>query len=197
MWKNQTGFTLVELITVLGVLSVVTGIAVTLMFQMFDLQIRSEENSERTRSTNRLVAAFRQDIQTYGKPEIKTGSISSGEKPLRWTLEGKTLEYEFLNGKHPGQRLVRRTEKTEKEIHRLENYALQDGAVLCFFEGKDKHAGLVALSLWLQTPGTEPLKPDAINPFERSTTNGTEYAGSWRTVLARFRTENKTEEKPQ
>jgi prepilin-type N-terminal cleavage/methylation domain-containing protein len=195
--RNQTGFTLVELIAVMGILSVVMGIAVTLLFQMFDLQMRSEENSERTRSTNRFVAAFRRDIQNYGKPEL----LATGEKPLRWTREGKTVEYELLNGQHPGQRSVHRVERTDAQIHSAENYALPDGAAVYFFEGKDQHAGLVALSIWQQTPGSEPPKPDEMNPFERSLSgtfaNGTEYAGSWRTVLARFQTEEKTEGKPQ
>jgi prepilin-type N-terminal cleavage/methylation domain-containing protein len=191
--QKQTGFTLIELVAVMGVLSVIMGIAITLLFQMFDLQMRSEENSDRTRSTNRFVASFRQDIQTYGKPELKTGSIASGEKPLRWTLNGKTLEYELLSGKHPGQRFVRRIEKTGEKMNRSEDYALPDGTALSTFEGKDKNAGLVALLLWRQMPVGEAPKPNELNPFEQ---NGAEYAGVWRTVFARFRTENKTEGKP-
>lgn len=64
--------------------------------------------------------------------------------------------------------------------------------MLQFVEGKDRYAGLVALSLWRRTPGGDIPEVGEMNPFDRtvsseSTSQGeAAYVGVWRTVLARF-----------
>lgn len=186
------GFTLVELIAVMGCLSIIMGVAVAMLFQMFDMQVRCEERSIETRSVNRFVDVFRKDVHELGKPEIVAESPEKERTLLRWKSDAGTVEYEWKAGEFPGRQFVRRTEKTGETIRQTEDYRLPDHSVLRFVEGNDRYAGLIALSLWRQTPGDGIPPADETNPFERTVLNApseqdeTAYVGIWRTVLAHF-----------
>lgn len=190
--RSYRGFTLVELIAVMGCLSVIMGVAIVLLFQMFDMQVRTEERSIEIRRVNRFIDVFRKDVHELGRPEIVTESVETEEVLLRWESETATVEYEWKTGEFPGQRFVRRTENMGESIRQTEDYRLPDHSVLQFVEGKDRYAGLVALSLWRQTPGSDIPMADETNPFEKTVLNAsseqdeTAYIGMWRTVLAHF-----------
>lgn len=192
--KTSSAFTLIELIAVMGCLSIIIGVAVVLLFQMFDLQVRREEQSVEMRSVNRFVDVFRSDVHELGKPETVAESTENEAVLLRWKTDISTVEYEWNEGEFPGRRFVRRTEKTDEKKRQTENYRLPDHSILQFVEGKDRYAGLIALSLWRQTPGGDIPETEKMNPFERvvSASRGeaahvdAPYVGVWRTVLARF-----------
>lgn len=188
--RSYRGFTLVELIAVIGCLSVIMGVAVVLLFQMFDMQRRNEERSVEIRSTNRFVVVFREDVHRLGKPEIKANSIDQEKVLLSWQSDDSIVQYELQDGDFPGQKFVRRIEKTDEKVRKIDDYRLPDQSVLRFYDGKDDHADLVALSLWRQTPGMNVPKADEMNPFNRTlpavSLDETVHVGIWRTVLARF-----------
>lgn len=194
----RRAFTLVELVAVLGCLTIITGVAIVLLFQMFDMQSQCEERSDWTRSTNRFTDVFRRDVHELGKPELQSDPDEKNEILLRWQSKNSVVEYELHKGEYAGQQIVRRIEKTDKEIRRTEDYRLPDRSDIRFFEGKDKHSGLVALSLWKHAPGMDIPKTGEMNPFERTLAKSfasqdeTGYAGIWRTVLARYENETQT-----
>ncbi len=186
MSKNR-GFTLVELIAVMAALSVFMGISVVLLVQIFDFQRNNDEYSEQFRSVNRLADAFRNDVHEFGKPEISADGAS-----LQWKTETGKVDYVTEDGDFPEQKITVRTEWKDGKSLRRESYRLPEHAVLRFVPGKDKDDGLVALSLWTTPPGTEPPKPETLNPFDRTLPKPLEqrvdprYAGNWRTIVARY-----------
>lgn len=186
-------FTITELIVVMGYFAIVMGAATVLLFQMFDLQMRSEESSELTRSTNRLVGVFRDDIHRLGKPEIEPGHDGKETVLLLWQAGDTSVRYELHRGRFPGQQMIRRLEQSPEKDRSMEDYRLPDDTDIRFFEGKDKYAGLVALSLWKRVRGAEIPKDEEMNPFDRTLSGSPgpqedpAHTGIWRTVLARYR----------
>jgi type II secretory pathway pseudopilin PulG len=183
---KRKAFTLVELVAVLGCLSVTLGVAVVLLYQMFDLQIKSKEISEWTRSTNRFVEMFRSDVRRFGKPEIP---VNAEQTLLRWQTDSTTVTYELRHGEFPGQQSIHRVEQIENR-RQLENYRLSDDSQIRFILGTEKHEGLVALSLWMRTSKMSVPQVDAMNPFDRTFTipadsTDVSFEGIWRTLLAR------------
>ena len=185
---KRHGFTLVELITVMAVMAVVMGITVMLLIQFFDFQQNNSEYAEQTRAVNRLVADFRGDVRTYGKPEI----LSNGETLLRWTTEAEIIDYTTSPGEFPDQRDVVRMVRKGGQIERYETYRLPDRTALRVIEGKEVDAGLIALSLWIAPQGAEVPNLEELNPFDRTLPKSLEqrvdpkYAGNWRTIIARY-----------
>jgi len=185
---KRHGFTLVELVTTMAVVAVIMGITAILLVQLFDYQQNHNEYSERMRSVDRFVVAFRNDIHSYGKPEI----LSDGDTLLRWTTETETIEYTSQPGEFPDQLNVVRTVRKEGQQNRYETYRLPDRTALCFADGTGNDAGLVALSLWTAPQGTEMPNLSELNPFDRTLPEFLEqqidpkYAGNWRTIIARY-----------
>ena len=185
---KKRGFTLVELIAVIAVLAVVLGFTVVMFAQLFDFQQNNSEYSDGVRVADRLVADFRNDVRTYGKPEI----LSEGDVLLRWTTETETIEYASEAGEFPGQLNVVRTVRQEGRQNHNETYRLPERSAVRFVDGKDNDAGLVALSLWITPKGTETPNLDELNPFDRTIPQSLEqridpkYAGNWRTIIVRY-----------
>ena len=184
---KRPGYTLIELITVMAVMSAVVGISGVLLVQLFEFQQHTGEHADTVRSVDRFVAIFREDVHTYGKPDI----LSEGNVLLRWTTETETIEYTAQPGEHPNQLNIVRTVQKE-EGNRNETYRLPDRTTLRFCEGKDADAGLVALSLWTSPQGTDVPNLDELNPFDRTLPKTLEdqidpkYAGNWRTIIVRY-----------
>ena len=189
---KRPGYTLIELITVMAVMSAVVGVSAVLLVQLFDFQQRNGEYAEKMRAGDRFVAMFRGDVHTYGKPDI----LSEGDVLLRWTTETETIEYTAQPGEFPDQLSIVRTVQKEGGNHR-ETYHLPDRTTLRFAEGKDGDAGLVALSLWTSPQGTTlpnlaAPNPGELNPFDRTVSKTIEqqidpkYAGNWRTIVVRY-----------
>ena len=190
---KRHGFTLVELTTVMATTAIVMGITVVLLVQLFDFQQNNNEYAERTRTVDRLAADFREDVRTYGKPEIP----SDGNTLIRWTTEAVTIDYTTQAGEFPGQLNVIRTMYKDGQKDRYETYRLPDRTALCFADGKNDDAGLVALSLWTVPQGTTMPNLDEpnlgeLNPFDRTLPKSLEqrmspkYAGHWHTIIARY-----------
>jgi len=184
---RRPGYTLIELITVMAVMAVVMGVSVVMLVQLFDFQQNTGEYADCTRAVDRLVIDFREDVRTYGKPEV----LTDGDTWLRWTTETTTIEYTAQPGKFPDQRHVVRTVQKEGKNY-YETYRLPDRSALHFADGKDDDAGLVALSLWIAPQGTEPPNIEELNPFDRTMPKVLEermnpkYAGHWRTIIVRY-----------
>ena len=192
---KRPGFTLTELVAVIAVVALIMGTAVVLLAQLFDFQRSNNAYAERSRTVNHLAAAFRDDVRTYGKPEIRT----EGNTLLRWTTETETIEYTTEPGDFPDQQNIVRTVRREKIQPRGEKYKSKhyetyrlDQTALRFVEGKDDDAGLVALSLWVTPQGAEPPNLDALNPFDRTVSKNLaplidpKFASHWRTIVARY-----------
>ena len=184
---KRDGFTLIELITVMAAVSVVMGVTAVMLVKLFDYQQNHGEYSDQRRAVDRFVAGFRNDVRTYGKPEIVTDGITL----LRWTTETETIEYTAQPSEFPDQLNIVRTVQKEEGKHN-ETYRLPDRTMLRFAEGKDADAGLIALSLWTAPQGTGTLNHAELNPFDRTIPKTLEdqmnpkYAGNWRTIIARY-----------
>jgi len=185
---EKHGFTLVELIAVMAVMAVVLGFTVVMFAQLFDFKQHSDEYSIGVRTVDRLIADFRNDVRTYGKPEI----LSEGDILLRWTTETKIIEYASESGEFPNQKNILRTVRQEGQQNRQETYRLPDRTTWHFVYGKDNNAGFVALSLWTTPQGTETPNLDELDPFDRTIPESLEqrvdpkYAGNWRTIIVRY-----------
>jgi len=180
----RKAFTLPELLAVMAALSVVMGISVVLLTQAFDFQRANDRYSEGIRTVDRFVADFRNDVHTYGKPEI----LTDGATLLRWNTGAETVEYIAEPGAFPDQQTVIRMLQKEGRQSR-ETYHFLDQTTLWFVEGKDTDAGLVALSLWITPAGTDTPNPNDLNPFDRTMPKSNvdpKYAGNWRTIIARY-----------
>jgi len=182
---KRPGFTLTELLAVMAVLSVFMGISVVLLMQAFDFQRTNDQYAEGNRAVSRLVADFRRDVRTYGKPERDDRTL------LCWTAGTETIDYVTQPGEFPEQQTVVRTVRKDDQVFQ-EIYRLPDRTTLWFVEGKDTDAGLVALSLWTTPTGAQPPTPNErshMNPFDRTLpTSNVEpkYAGNWRTIVVRY-----------
>ena len=185
---KKRGFTLIELVAVIAVMAVVLGFAVVMLAQLFDFQRENDEYAEGMRSADRFAVEFRNDVHTYGKPEI----LSDGTVLLRFKTERETIEYTTEPGAFPDQRIIVRTVQTGEEQPQFETYRLPDRTALHFADGRDADAGLFALSLWTAPKGTVPPKLDELNPFDRTFPKSMErqidpkYAGNWRTIVVRY-----------
>ena len=185
---KRPGFTLIELITVIAVMAVVLGVSVLMFGQLFDFQRNHNEYSEGVRVTHRLIADFRHDVRSYGKPEI----VSEEGTLLRWTTESEMVEYTLQPGAFPEQQNVHRTVRKDGAQIFHETYRLPDDSTLSFAEGAGDDAGLVVLSLWITPPGTKMPKPEELNPFDRTMPQALQqqvdpkYAGNWRTIIVRY-----------
>ena len=189
---KRPGYTLIELITVMAVMFAVMGITVVMLVQLFDYKQNHGEYSERMRTVDRLVANFRSDVRTYGKPEI----VSDGNTLLRWTTETATIEYMAQPGEFPEQLNVVRTVQQEGQRNHYETYRLPDRTTLRFIDGTadgtGNDVGLIALSLWIASKNIEAPNLDELNPFDRTVPTSLEqrmdskHAGHWRTIIARY-----------
>ena len=194
---KRPGYTLIELITVMAVLSVIMGVSAVMLVQLFDFQQNNSEYADKVRTADRFVTIFRADVRAYGKPDI----LLEGNVLLRWKTETETIEYTAQPGEFPDQQNIVRTVQKEEE-NRKETYRLPDQTTLRFAEGKDVDAGLVALSLWTSPQGipvphhtvSNHAVPnlDELNPFDRTIPKTLEdqinpkYAGNWRTIVVRY-----------
>ena len=184
---KRLGYTLIELITVMAVMSAVVGVSAVLLVQLFDFQLNTSEYADKMRATERFIVAFRGDIRTYGKPEI----LTEGNTLLRWKTGTETVEYAAQSGEFPDQLNIVRTVQGEGK-ERYETYRLPDRTTLRFADGTDNDAGLIALSLWIAPLGTEIPNLDELNPFDRTIPQAVEqridpkYAGNWRTIIVRY-----------
>lgn len=185
---KRRGFTLIELIAVMAALSVVMGVSVVLLIQVLGFQRDNGEYSDGQRTVDRLVADFRNDVHTYGQPEL----LTDGPVLLRWKTELGTVEYTLEPGEFPSQQNIVRSVQKEGQPN-LERYRLPERTTLHFAEGKDSDAGLIALSLWTTPQGTRIPKLAELNPFDRTLPKSFEqeridpkYAGHWRTIIARY-----------
>lgn len=178
----KKGFTLIELLAVMVVMFTIMGISVVLLVQAFDFQRTNNQYSDGIHTVDRFVADFRNDIHTYGKPEI----VNDGDTLLSWNTE--TVEYVTQPGLFPDQQTIVRTIRKDGKVFG-ETYRLPDRTMLWFVEGKDNDVGLVALSLWTTPKGIETPKPSDLNPFDRTMSKfqvNPKYAGNWRTIIARY-----------
>ena len=185
---KRRGFTLVELIAVMAVMVLVMGISVLLLVQVFDFQRNHYEYSDGVRTVDRFIADFRNDVRTYGKPEI----LADGEVLLRWKTESVTVDYIREPGSFPEQQNIARTVHNGGQQTLYERYSLPDRMALHITEGSGNDAGLIALSLWTAPQGTEVPELAELNPFDRTMLKSLEqridpkYASNWRTIIARY-----------
>ena len=187
--RKSQGFTLVELLVVLAILSTVMGISVTLMFTMFDFQQRFAEQSEQLRSTNRFVEHFQRDARLNYAVLIDPNA----ETILQWNdSEGQNkITYSLVQGKFPEKRDIVRREWQGDTLAATEVYHLPDYAELRFVEGTDDHANQIALSLWEQPPNANVFTPDELDPFTRTLRDAQPDSPNpgdavhWRTVIVR------------
>jgi len=183
---KRPAFTLTELLAVMAALSVVMGISVVLLLQAFDFQRTNDLYAEGNRAASRLIADFRSDVRTYGKPEIS----ADGDALLCWNTGTETIDYATQPGAFPDQLIVVRTVRKGESVSQ-ETYRLPDRTVLWFVEGNHANAGLVALSLWTTPTGAKTLTPNDMsdmNPFDRTLPQSDiapKYAGNWRTIVVR------------
>jgi len=184
---KRDAFTLTELLAAMAVVSIVMGITAMLLVKLFDYQQNNYEYSEQRRATDRFITEFRNDVHTYGKPQI----LADGTVLLRWTTNTETIEYTAQPGEFPDQRNIVRTVRKESG-NRYETYRLPDRSALRFAEGTANDAGLVALSLWTTPPGTKTPNLDELNPFDRTIPESLayqidpKYASNWRTIIVRY-----------
>ena len=186
--KRRYGFTLVELLVVMAILSVVMGVSVTLMFMMFDFQQRYTEQSGQIQSTNRFIEQFRADARLHYAPLI----ASDDETILQWNAGNNKITYAPVPGEFPEKRdVVRRVWQGDK-LTGTEIYHLPDDATLRFVLGQDANAGLLALSLWEQPPHGNAIPPEKLDPLTRTVVDlspespDPNFAGNWRTIIVRF-----------
>jgi len=176
---KRQAFTLIELIAVVALMAIIMGTAVVLIAQLFDYQRNNAEYADSIRAVNRLVADFRSDVRTHGKPEI----LTDDDTLLRWTTNVLTVEYRTEPGEFPDQQKIIRTVRQEGESNRYETYRLPERSALRFVEGMESDAGLVAMSLWVGTPVGDVPNIDELNPFDRTTKS---CAHHWRTIVVRY-----------
>ena len=180
---RKSGFTLVELLAVMAAMFAIMGVSVVMLIQVFNLQYKNSKYSDEVRTLNRLVVDFRNDVHAYGKPEIP----NEGNVLLRWKTESVSLEYVMEPGMFPDQKVIVRTLHEEGKKF-SESYRFPDQTIIWCTSGEESDAGLVALSLWTISLGTEMPPPETLNPFDRTlseTKIEPRYAGNWRTIVAR------------
>ncbi len=181
----KRGYTLVELIAVMGCLSVIFGIAMMLFFNAFDFQLRYEEQSLQVRSTDRLVEQFQDDTRSFGKPVC----MPTENVLLRWTAGDRTIEYVLTPGAFPEKKNVVRYVKQGETTVQTETFALPDDSHVAFVQGQGEFADFLAMSLWTDVPNQPQVRLDALDPFRRTVPESLEkrldprFAGNWRTVL--------------
>ena len=198
--RKSQGFTLVELLVVLAILTTVMGISVTLMFTMFDFQQRYAEQSEQLHSTNRFIEQFRSDARLYHFASIEPDRVTI-EQYTYGNMPSK-ITYSLVQGKFPEKRdIVRRVWQGDK-LTGTETYHLPDYAELRFVEGTDDHAGQIALSLWEQPPDVNVFTPDELDPFTRTLRDAQPDSPNpgdavhWRTVIVRVAAMQETGDLP-
>jgi prepilin-type N-terminal cleavage/methylation domain-containing protein len=189
--KHHKGFTLIELVTVLAILSVVMGLSVMILFSMLDFHLKYDEQLKQWSATNRLAAQFRDDVHRNGHPEI----LRQDAKLLQWQNGENKITYTLEDGEFPEQKLVRRDVWRNQERIATEHYALLDNTAIWFDEGKEKNAGLTAMNLWTQPPGSKMPDPNRLDSFTRTISQSEEqpsdrqtdptFADNWRIILVR------------
>lgn len=197
---SARAFTLIELVAVMAGMVIVGSIAMVFLFQVFDFQQCNEEHALTRDGASRLLADFRKDVHRYGKPEVFQTVPENPEKdrPLLQWNDGRTLVvYLWEDGEFSDRRRIRREVRREGEITVLEGYILPDNAVLWCVEGRDAHAGLLALNLWVSPaglPNSALTAADAekIDPFIRTLPENLSreippaFATNWRTAVVRY-----------
>lgn len=184
---KRPGYTLIEVITVMAVMSAVVGVSGVLLVQLFDFQLNNSEYADKMRAVARFTAVFRDDVHAYGKPEILTDDNTL----LRWKTEAETIEYTVQPSEFSDQLTIVRSAQ-KGETCRRETYRFPDRTSLRFADGTEGDTGLIALSLWITPLGIEMPNLNELNPFDRSIPKILEqridpkYAGNWRTIVARY-----------
>jgi len=166
MNNKSNAFTLIELVTVLGILSIVMGISTMMLFSMLDFHLRYDEQLKQQSGANRLVSQFRDDVHSNGQPEI----LQDGEVLLQWQNGENKIVYTLENGEFPEQKFLRRDVLQNQKRIATERYALPDNTSIWFTEGKDQNSGLVAMNLWISTSESAPDKTK-FAPFTQTQSN--------------------------
>jgi prepilin-type N-terminal cleavage/methylation domain-containing protein len=185
--EHRNGFTLIELVTVLGILSVVMGISVMLLFSMFDFQLKYSEQQQQLSGTNQFVSQFRDDAHRNGQPEI----LRHDSNLLQWQNGENKITYTLEDGEFSEKKLVRRDVWQNQQRTATELYALPDDVVIWFDEGKENNAGLTAMNLWTPPPETKIPEKNQLDPFTRTIKQQPnqqlepELASHWRIIIVR------------
>ncbi|MCL2349803.1 MAG: hypothetical protein FWC50_16250 [Planctomycetaceae bacterium] len=186
---HRHGFTLIELVAVLGGLVVVMGISMGLLFAMLDFQQRHDEQSMQLRSTNMFFTQFRNDARiASGQPVLSLDATAVSSFLIEWPVETGKIRYRLAPGEFPEKQLVIREVWDAEKITGTETYSLPDHAVIWLTEGKNADAGLIALNLWEHRPHTNPPETAQLDPFTRILNGSPEnpnVAACWRTVIVR------------
>ncbi len=163
---RRRGFTLVELIAVLGSVVIVISSASVLLIMAFDFSAKNREYDIYHRSQLRFFTDFRQDVNIHGRPEIlvNTDKETEGNIIMRWKLKDGELVYQYLVTEIPGT-IIQRLETKKEKISRMENYALADHVQIDIYEGTEKNEHLLALSFWQSSRYSEKVKKEELNPF--------------------------------
>lgn len=193
---DRNGFTLIELCAIMACIATILSLTSIMICLIFDLSAKHEEQITNRNSQERLLTAFRQDIKSFGEPEI----VSSNEETpgvreiCRWPLNNGSLVYQIV----PWEKSliqINRIQSVEGKIPNRETFLMSDNIRVDLYTKIDENSSaVIALSLWRSPlPMIRATKED-LNPFTGELSESLakqvdpRFSSNWQTAIVRIPT---------
>ena len=153
--KRRHGYTLIEMMVVLAVGSVLSGVAVALIVALLRSESGARDHIHQSAVQSRLADQFRRDVHA-------ADAIDADDSGLVWTFtlgRGRTVTYRIEANR------LERSETAEKDTQRQETYALPPDHTARLDMPEPADSPIVGLSI-IPTAKTLDAKPRATVRFE-------------------------------
>ena len=97
VFKDNKGFTLVEILLYMGIFSILIVVLFQLLSSIFDVQLESQSTSSVTRDSRFILNRFSYDIN-QAKTIVSPISLGSQNASLQFTKDSTTYTYSLVNG---------------------------------------------------------------------------------------------------
>ena len=198
--ENRQGFTLIEMVFVIGAEIAVVALGVGVLFLVTEARIKEQQNDRARLVASRMAVQFRKDVRAATETDYEFDVLSLTQP------DGKEVRYFLDMNSYPEKSSLHRERYENGRCIDRDTFELPDHSSAWFETGEGKHAGFIALNIWTIPTDRYGVhlvllpEKERLNSFTReySEDDGairidSRYAANWRTIISKY-TDMKTDE---
>ncbi len=156
---KRRGYTLVELVIVISLLSMLTGVAVMLLTSVISHVGRQRDDNQAAVVVRRLAADFRRDAHAATAAHVEDLPANAAEKLTLTSADGATVTYAAVSGG------VERIAMTDQKTAQRELYRLPRAQDVRFAQEAIAPDRALVICRWKQLPPGVPSSQNDTAPF--------------------------------